>query len=88
MSILEAMSYGCVPIVTAHGHIPMMVNNDNGCLVSPKHPLSIADAVESLMTNTSVYTNKSAKSIKDFDKKFRGETFGNSVKVVIMQAGK
>ena len=88
MSILEAMSYGCVPIVTAHGHIPMMVNNDNGCLVSPKHPLSIADAVESLMTNTSVYTNKSAKAIIDFNEKFRGESFGNAVKKVIMQVGK
>lgn len=83
MSILEAMAYGCVPIVTAHGHIPMMVNDENGCVILPKNPKSIADAVERLIKNPDIYNKKSSKSISDFKDKFSGDTFSNAVKRIL-----
>lgn len=83
MSILEAMSYGCVPIVTNHGHISSMINETNGCFVKPKSPESIANSVIDLLDNPDVYTEKSQNSIRDFKKKFRGDVFSSKIIKVI-----
>lgn len=83
MSILEAMSYGCVPVVTAHGHIPMMVNDDNGCIVKKKSPKSIAEAINTFMQNPDVYSTKSEKCIRDFEEKFSFQKFVESIDSVL-----
>ena len=49
VSIIEAMAYGCVPIVTEYRHIPMMINSYNGCFVKPKNAEDIAKNVKYLM---------------------------------------
>ena len=84
MSIIEAMYYGCVPIVTNQGHIPMMVNNHNGCIVESRNPKSIADAVERLMSDNKTYSLKSKISMEDFHNKFRGDVFGKKLRNVLL----
>ena len=86
MSILEAMSYGCVPIVTRHGHIPMMVTDNNGCFVEAKNPDSIADAIEHLIQNPDEYTLKSQQCIADFKEKFTYEKFMQSIEKCLNDA--
>lgn len=66
VSIIEAMSYGCVPVVTNYRHIPMVVSEENGCFVGPQKPDQIANAISELMNNPSVYAEKSQKCIDDF----------------------
>lgn len=83
ISILEAMSYGCVPIVTNHGHISMMINESNGCFVKPKTPESIVEAILCLINNNSLYQEKSKTAIKDFKAKFDGCVFAAGVESVI-----
>ena len=80
MAILEAMSYGCVPLVTPHGHIPIMVNEENGCIVEPKSPGSIALRIKELINDSELYTKKSANSLNDFKAKFKGDVFSNKIK--------
>ncbi|MEI6696622.1 MAG: glycosyltransferase family 4 protein [Bacteroidota bacterium] len=70
VSIIEAMAYGAVPIVTNFRHIPLMVNEDNGCFVSPKNPEDIANRVIELMDNPTIYAEKSKKSIEIYEDKF------------------
>lgn len=79
VSIIEAMAYGCVPIVTRYRHIPMMVTEENGCFVEAKRPEQIAKAVEELMDNPGKYAEKSANSIKDYKEKFTFEEYASQV---------
>lgn len=79
VSIIEAMAYGCVPIVTRYRHIPMMVTEENGCFVEAKKPEQIAKAVEELMDNPGEYAEKSANSIKDYKEKFTFEEYASQV---------
>ncbi len=84
VSIIEAMAYGCVPIVTNYRHIPMMINNDNGCFVEPQSPESICSVVKSLINNPDVYHNKSVKSIEDYKAKFRFDVYASKLLDVII----
>lgn len=86
MSILEAMSYGCVPIVTKHGHIPMMVNEENGSIVEAQNPSSIADAIFYLMNHAEEYHSKSQRSIADFKEKFTYERFVQSIESCLVSS--
>lgn len=79
VSIIEAMAYGCVPIVTRYRHIPMMVTEENGCFVEAKKPEQIAKAVEELMDYPGEYAEKSANSIKDYKEKFTFEEYASQV---------
>lgn len=79
VSIIEAMAYGCVPIVTRYRHIPMMVTEENGCFVEAKRPEQIAKAVKELMDNPGEYAEKSANSIKDYKEKFTFEEYASQV---------
>lgn len=79
VSIIEAMAYGCVPIVTYYRHIPMMVNNNNGCFVEPKNPQQIAEAIVALMENPEEYAAKSIVSINDYKENFTFEFFVSKV---------
>lgn len=79
VSILEAMAYGCVPIVTPYRHIPMMINMDNGCFVDPQSSDSIRQAIKNLITSPDIYTLKSAHCIKDYKDKFTFDKFTSAI---------
>lgn len=79
VSIIEAMAYGCVPIVTEYRHIPMMVNNENGCFVDPKNPNQIANTIVRLMEHPDEYAAKSAASIRDYKDKFTFDKYASQV---------
>lgn len=83
VSILEALSYGCVPIVTNYRHIPMMVNEQNGCFVEPKSPEQIADAVKYLIETPNVYSQKSKRCIEDFENKFSYENYSKQIFTIL-----
>ena len=85
MAILEAMSYGCVPIVTRHGHIPNMINENNGCFVEERSPASISKRIVELIEDNNLYTQKSINAINDFKNKFSGDVFSRAVVGVIKQ---
>lgn len=65
VSVLEALAYGCVPIVTEYRLIPMMVNKDNGFFVNPKSPQEIATIIKGLSNNPELY-NKYSQSAIDY----------------------
>lgn len=79
VSIIEAMAYGCVPIVTNYRHIPMMVNNDNGCFVEAKRPDQIADTIVQLMDHPEEYAAKSQACIRDYNEKFTFDKYASQV---------
>ena len=83
VSILEAMSYGCVPIVTNYRHIPMMVTEDNGCYVRPQCPRDIVASVCDLMDNPVTYEYKSKRCIHDYQTSFTYDMYVNKVISVI-----
>lgn len=83
VSIIEAMAYGCVPIVTNYRHIPMMINDGNGCFVPPKNPECIAKHIKFLIENRDIYTKKSKQCVLDYQSKFRFEIYATKVMKVI-----
>src|SRR5690606_41410408 len=58
VSVLEALAYGRVPIVTKYRLIPTRVNPDNGIFVDPKSPGLIADAVRNMINDPDEYNKK------------------------------
>ncbi len=84
VSIIEAMAYGCVPIVTNYRHIPMMITEENGCFVKPRAPEQIAETIAWLMDNPDLYNAKSAASIRDFEEKFTFDKYASRVVQCIM----
>ena len=79
VSIVEAMAYGCVPLVTEYRHIPMMINEQNGCFVRPKDAEDIARNVKYLMEHPGEYAAKSEQCISDYQQKFRFEVYASKV---------
>lgn len=79
VSIIEAMAYGCVPLVTEYRHIPMMINEQNGCFVNPKDAEDIAQKVKSMIEHPDVYAAKSRQSIIDYQEKFKFEIYAGKV---------
>lgn len=75
VSVVEALAYGCVPIVTRYRHIPMMVNNNNGCFVNPRSPREIADSIRFLMEHKDAYEDKSMNCIKDYQGYFKFDCY-------------
>lgn len=84
VSIIEAMAYGCVPIVTYFRHIPMMVTNENGCFVKPRSPEQIAETIQKLMDKPDEYSAKSFLCIKDYKDKFTFNKYASEVMKCMM----
>ena len=84
-AILEALSYGCVPIVTRYRLIPDMVDESCGLFVEKKSPVKIADAVESLMNNPTSYNLLSVNGFNRFNERFTQEAYANKLLHVIKQ---
>lgn len=85
VSIIEAMAYGCVPIVTEYRHIPMMVNTSNGCFVNPKDPQQIAETIVYLMDHQEEYALKSQACIRDYKEKFTFDKYASQVINIISE---
>lgn len=79
VSIIEAMAYGCVPLVTEYRHIPMMINEANGCFVKPQDPKDIACHIKYLIDNPDIYAAKSKQSITDYQQKFKFDVYAQKV---------
>jgi glycosyltransferase involved in cell wall biosynthesis len=79
VSIIEAMAYGNVPIVTNYRHIPSMVNLDNGFYVNPKAYMEIVDIILKLYRNQQEYSSLSRKNIDKYLKFFTFEQYCEKV---------
>src|SRR5690606_19281962 len=75
VSVLEALAYGCVPIVTKYRLIPTMVKPDNGFFVEPKSPVQIADAVRNMINDPDEYHKKSREAISFYKKNFTADKY-------------
>jgi glycosyltransferase involved in cell wall biosynthesis len=68
-ALLEAMSYGLIPIVTAVGSIPDVISNDeNGIIIPLKNHQSIRDSIIKLDKDSLLFENLSKnaqKTIRD-----------------------
>ncbi|WP_420287178.1 glycosyltransferase [Flavobacterium psychrophilum] len=63
VSVLEALAYGCVPIVTKYRLIPEMVNDKNGFFVNPKSPKEIANTIRKTIQEPEKYKQYSKGAI-------------------------
>lgn len=75
VSVLEAIAYGCVPIVTEYRLIPMMVNESNGFYVEKKSPSAIAKTILWCMDNKDEYRKKSLNAINFFNNNFTADIY-------------
>ena len=75
VSVLEALAYGCVPIVTDYRLISSMVNNDNGFFVSPKSPNEIVKIIKDLSKNPRLYKQYSQSAINYYLENFTAEKY-------------
>ena len=78
-AILEALSYGCVPIVTKYRLIPDMVDDQCGIFVAPKNPRCIAEAVKLLINDRQLYQQKSKNCIDRFNRNFTKEIYKTKI---------
>lgn len=79
VSILEALAYGCVPIVTDYRVIPTMVNKENGFFVNPKSPEEIVQAIKFMICNPQEYNRKSESGIKFYLDNFTADKYVNKL---------
>jgi len=70
VSIIEAMAYGNVPIVTNYRHIPCMVSDENGFFVKPKTPGDIVNKILLLLEDSSLFQKMSEKNIRRYNDEF------------------
>lgn len=78
-AILEALSYGCVPIVTRYRLIPDMVDENCGLFVEKKSPKAIADSIESLLNNPGHYQDLSRNGYNRFNERFTQEAYAQKI---------
>lgn len=75
VSVLEALAYGCIPIVTKYRLIPSMVNENNGFFVEAKNPRQIADSIVICCRNPNLYKNKSREGISHYMDNFTADKY-------------
>ena len=79
VSVLEALAYGCVPIVTDYRVIPTMVNKENGFFVHPESPEEIVGAIKLMINNPEEYRKKSESGIKFYLDNFTADKYVNKL---------
>jgi glycosyltransferase involved in cell wall biosynthesis len=79
VSVLEAMSYGVVPILTKYRLMPQMITENSGYFIEPKNPESIVQKIEFLINNTETYASNSKNTIKYFKDNFTSEIYLNKL---------
>lgn len=83
VSVLEALAYGAVPIVTKYRLIPDMVSEDEGVYVQKKSPRQIADSIKFLMNNEKIYHEKSSKGIIKYLNYFTLEKYCKNIEEIM-----
>ncbi|MGS0748826.1 glycosyltransferase family 4 protein [Halpernia sp. GG3] len=73
VSIIEALAYGCVPVVTKYRLIPDMVNNENGFFVNAKSPEEIAAVINKMIDNPLEYAKHSEAGINYYLNNFTAD---------------
>ncbi|MBN1970514.1 MAG: glycosyltransferase family 4 protein [Candidatus Delongbacteria bacterium] len=79
VSVLEAMAYGVVPIVTKHRLIPSMIKNNSGYFVLPRSPNDISEVIHHLMMNPEIYNRSSQASYELYLESFTSEKYLNAI---------
>jgi glycosyltransferase involved in cell wall biosynthesis len=75
VSVLEAISYGVVPLITNYRLMPQMIKDNSGLFVKTKDPISIADSIEYFYNNPDVYRYFSESSINHFENNFTSDIY-------------
>ncbi len=75
VSVLEAISYGVVPLITNYRLMPQMINENSGMFVNKQDPECIADKIEFFINNPDVYNSFSKSSISHFNNNFTSEIY-------------
>lgn len=83
VSVLEAMAYGCIPIVTNYRMIPDMVTEETGIFVEKQSPLQIAKGIKYLIENEKDYNRMSQANIDRYKNKFTLERYCSSINDII-----
>lgn len=84
-AILEALSYGCVPIVTRYRLIPDMIDESCGIFVNKKSPIEIANAVESLINEPEKYRTLSINGFNRFNERYTQQAYANKILKVVSE---
>ncbi len=79
VSVLEAMSYGVVPILTNYRLMPQMINEKSGFFVNKQDPDSIVKCLNYLIKNPDVYNNFSKNTIEYFNNYYTAEIYLNKI---------
>lgn len=83
MSLLEAMSYGLVPITTPVGGIPDVVKSgENGLIVNPGDLNALEYAISALIDSPDRYTSMSAQAKSTIQKDFNYLNYGAKLKAI------
>lgn len=89
VSIIEALSYGCVVISTHYRTIPdMLEEGKSGIFVDYNNSQQIADSIKSMIDNSDQFTCLSKNAISVFEKKFKRESHLNSIIPIIVNDNK
>lgn len=76
MSLLETMSYGCVPVTTPVGSIPDVVRDgENGLYIKMKDDQSIADSLKTLAADRPLLSRLSEQARKSIFTQFSPKTY-------------
>lgn len=79
ISVLEAMAYGLVPVVTKYRLIPNMVKSNNGIFVEYNSPEQISEKCELLMNDKKLFSELSLQNIKYFNNHFTYDIYSNNL---------
>jgi glycosyltransferase involved in cell wall biosynthesis len=84
ISIVEALAYGLPVIATRYRGIPeQVIDGYNGFLLEEKSPHLIADAVETLWKNPTLYEQFNKNAIEHYQKNFTRDAHLNRLIPVI-----
>jgi glycosyltransferase involved in cell wall biosynthesis len=74
VALIEAMSFGIPVISTSTGGIPELIGDGGGIMVREKDPQAIADAIETLINDTTLYKALSGKGKQRVMSEFNVDT--------------
>jgi glycosyltransferase involved in cell wall biosynthesis len=73
LSIIEAMSFGCVVVSTNYRAIPEMITHGHdGLLIDKPQPDAIVECITACLNDKPLYTTLSGNAIQSFNEKFTG----------------
>ncbi len=83
MSILEAMAYGCVPVVTDVGSVNTVIkHNNNGFFIKTRDYYDIADKLQYLIKNKAVLQQLSINAYQTIKKHYSCDNYIKNLKEI------